>query len=186
MAQHADCILPDGAPIGYFGEGNDGSLNGVGLNMQGVVYDYDALRVHRPYYIQVEGAVSYRVVSTVLLVNVSRGEAERFSAYWDDLKRSPGTFHLVGANCSTHASESFVAAGIVRGGIPGLDTPDNLYRQIVRTRNGTTSVSGFVGFRPKPSGGGYNLVYRPFKYDPGVAVPQQTRSERSIGSSLGV
>ncbi len=185
MQQHADCILSSGAPIGYFGEGNEAKLNSIGLNMQGVVYDYDALRVHRPFYIQIDAAVTYRVVSTVLLVKVSKAEAAKFDAYWDELKRAPGTFHLLGANCSTHASESFVAAGIVKKGIPGLDTPDNLYRQLVKRRGETTSLTGFVGASRKPGGAGYDLVYQPFNYDPGVATPQQTKSERSL-SSLGV
>lgn len=184
MQQHADCILPSGAPVGFFGEGNEAKLNSVGLNMEGVVYDHDAMRIHRPYYVQIEAAVTYRVVSTVLLVKVSRGEADRFAAYWDALMRAPGTFHLVGANCSTHASESFVASGVVKKGIPGLDTPDNLYKQIVKERSEATSLTGFVGFTRRSGGTGFDIVYRPFSYNPGVAAPQQTKSERS--SSLGV
>ena len=49
LGQHADVILADGAPIGFFGEGNDGSFNSIGLGMQGVVYDYQLLLRHRPY-----------------------------------------------------------------------------------------------------------------------------------------
>jgi hypothetical protein len=54
---------------------------------------------------------------------------------------------LLGGNCSSHASDAFINAGILGAGIPALDTPDNLYRQICREKKGKCSVlSGYVGF----------------------------------------
>ena len=182
LQQHADCILPDGSPLGYFGEGNEAKLNSVGLDMQGAVYDHAAMRIHRPFYVNVDAAVAYRVVSTVLLVTVSKREALRFKTYWEELKRAPGTFHLLGANCSSHASEAFIAAGIVKKGIPGLDTPNNLYKQIAKQRKDAVSMTGYVGFNQRS--GGFDLVVRAFKLSRGVAAPRQTRSERL--SSMGV
>jgi len=44
MNQHADCILEDGSPIGFYGEGNDQSGNRIGMRMTGIVYDYAMLR----------------------------------------------------------------------------------------------------------------------------------------------
>jgi hypothetical protein len=51
MAQHADVILGDGTPIGFFGEGEGTSGSGAssGSGMKGVVYNYSLLKVHRPY-----------------------------------------------------------------------------------------------------------------------------------------
>ena len=39
MQQHADAILADGSPTGFYGEGNDNSSNRIGMMMQGIVYD---------------------------------------------------------------------------------------------------------------------------------------------------
>lgn len=57
MAQHADVILPDGSPIGFFGEGpaysggslGSGSSNRSGMNLRGMVYDYELMRINRRY-----------------------------------------------------------------------------------------------------------------------------------------
>lgn len=180
MEQHADCILPNGAPIGFFGDGGDassgssgasfasslkswangpsGSLNSSGLNMKGVVADYHTLQRIRPMYVDPAAAKKYKLVSTVLLLDVTKAEADLFSQYWTNLALNPGTFNILGGNCSTHASEAFVAAKIVTSGIPGLDTPDNLFRQLKAKHAGNKRVfSGHVG--NKPIGGGrYELI----------------------------
>lgn len=50
LAQHADVILADGSPVGFFGqgEGTSGSGGSLGAGMDGVVYDKNLLKVHRP------------------------------------------------------------------------------------------------------------------------------------------
>jgi hypothetical protein len=156
MDQHADCILPGGAPIGFFGEGpnrsggaRSASSMSIGMNMRGVVYDYRAFLVHRPWYVDLAEAKTLKVFSTILTVNVGAVVAARFAAYWSKLQSSPGGFDLLGDNCSTHASDAFVATGILKTGIPGLDTPNNLYRQLSKALPGaTSSYSGHVGFAP--------------------------------------
>ncbi len=178
MEQHADCILPGGAPIGFFGEGGDASsgssgrassgsswangpsisLNSTGINMKGLVADYATMQKIRPFYVDAALAKKYKVISTILLLDVSTAEASRFKQYWQDLKLKPGSFNLLGGNCSTHASEAFVFAKIVAGGIPGLDTPDNLYRQLKAKAAGKKkNYSGYVGFN-KLSAGRYDAV----------------------------
>lgn len=166
MEQHADCALSTGAPVGFFGEASDGGSsgrspssfggsnrastgksNGVGLGMAGIVYDLDLLKRNRPFYVDVGMARGYGVISTVLFVQVSPAEATAFDKAWADMASNPGSFQIVGWNCSTHASKAFRQAGILSGGIPGLDTPNNLYRQLSKERAGkVTSVSGYVGF----------------------------------------
>lgn len=177
MAQHADCILPGGQPVGFFGGGGDASsgssgsgsigstangpsisFNKTGMNMKGsVAYYNDMLRI-RPMYADARLAKKYKVVSTVLLLEVTKNQADLFTQYWKNLKLNPGTFHLLGANCSTHASEAFEAAKITSGGIPGLDTPDNLFKHLKMKHKGRTIVhSGHIGALPA-SGGKYALV----------------------------
>lgn len=183
MEQHADCILPNGAPIGFFGDdgvasggsssgqgssassgrssssgsfaspgrSSGSSSNSTGMNMRGAVFSYLTYLKARPYYVDVAQARKYKVKSTVLTINVTAAEAKAFQGYWDNLTKKPGPFYLLGYNCSTHASEAFIEAGIVDSGIPGLDTPDHLYDQLIDDSAGNVcriwaSYSGYVGF----------------------------------------
>ncbi len=138
MEQHADCILPGGEPVGFFGGGGDHSsgssggssgssinswangpsisLNSTGMNMKGMVAQYKELRKIRPMYVDVKLALKYKVQSTVLVLDVSKAQADLFKQFWTNLKLNPGGFSLLGANCSTHASEAFIAANIVSKG----------------------------------------------------------------------
>ena len=81
LAQHADCILPGGQPVGYFGEGGDASSgssgpvsgssvqfsangpsiswNRSGLNMKGQVYYHDDFLKKRPHYVNIHIAKKY-------------------------------------------------------------------------------------------------------------------------------
>ncbi|HUB48048.1 MAG TPA: hypothetical protein VMB73_23970 [Acetobacteraceae bacterium] len=181
LGQHADVILADGAPIGFFGEGNDGSFNSIGLGMQGVVYDYQLLLRHRPYYVDMRAAVANRVVSTVLLIEVEQQAADAFKAAWDRMKTSPGDFNIVGGNCATHASAAFIAAGVLDTSIPWLDTPDNLYGQLVDTLPAArrTSYSGYIGFKPVSSGG-FTMEDTPY-----AAGPQHNKPNPGSTGSLG-
>lgn len=156
MAQHADCIISNGACVGFFGEGRDGSSGSSGksgLNMKGVVYDMDGLAKARPYYTDGRLAATAGVVSTVLYLHVGTEKAKAFDAVWEELQADPPSFWLAGANCSTRASGAFKKSNILSSGIPGLDTPDHLYKQLVKTMGAkATSYSGYVGFEKANSG----------------------------------
>ena len=98
-------------------------------------------------------------ISTVLLVEVSTEEARAFSDYWKQLANIPNSFHLIGKNCSSHASQAFVKAGILDRGIPGLDTPNNLYKQLTRQKNRkVTSITGYIGHAPSNKPGYLSLI----------------------------
>ncbi len=166
MEQHADCVLPNGAPVGFFGEGGahtgasakQGSWNSIGMNMHGVVYDYSLLKIHRPYYVDAALAKKYKVISTLLVVDTAATVASEFSAYWTKLKADPAGFYILGGNCSTRASGAFVYCKLLNGGIPGLDTPNNLFKQLRAVMQPKTkSYSGYIGFSPNATGG-YDVV----------------------------
>ena len=187
LAQHADAILADGSPIGFYGQGNNQSGNAIGMSMHGVVYDYNAMRKYRPWYVDVDSAVANRVVSSVLLIDVDQGTADTFTRAWTEITLSPGSFNILGGNCSTHAAIAYKVAGVTKGGIPGLDTPDHLYQQLVDDVQATKlhSYSGFVGFKPA-SRGGYQLIIKLYTWSPQVAAPHPSRGgslSGSIGSS---
>lgn len=178
MAQHADCILSNGAPIGFYGEGNTGSSSGgssgsaasgkksagssnsTGFAMSGVVYDASSLARKRAPYVDLGIAKGTNTISTVLLVQVSASEALAFDKAWSGMATDPGSFQILGWNCSTHASQAFKKAGVLSGGIPGLDTPNNIYKQLCFEKKGKVSMaSGYVGF--SASGSGYIVTIEP-------------------------
>jgi hypothetical protein len=168
--QHADCILEDGSPLGFYGTGNDNSGNAIGLRMAGAVWDYSMLCTTRPFYVNFDSAVAAGAISTTLFVTVTPAQAKAFRASWALMRTSPGSFNIIGDNCSTHASKAFMDAGVLPDGIPGLDTPDNLYKQLVLTLPGKTMpISGYIGFLPKSSGG-FDIKYRAYNMVPSVAV----------------
>jgi hypothetical protein len=168
MQQHADCILPGGEPVGFYGGGGDASsgssggsisgsinswrngpsisMNSTGMNMKGLVAYYDDLLRIRPMYVDVRMAKRYNSVSTVLLLDVSKTQADLFRNFWKKLKLNPGAFNILGGNCSTHAAEAFKAANVISSGIPGLDTPNNLYLYLKRLYAKKVRVySGYIG-----------------------------------------
>jgi hypothetical protein len=204
LSQHADCVLSDGNPVGFYGEtsaskalsgafsgavasgvvvgstfGPMGSASGAvaggllggntakGMTAKGAVWYYEELRRERLLYVDIETAVAYGQVSTVLLVKVTMNQALLFNNYWLNLDDSPGTFRILGGNCSTHASDGFMAARILKNGIPGLDTPDNLYDQLAAAYPNSVSVTGYIGFARTPFGSpnkfgtGFNMIVRP-------------------------
>ncbi len=173
LEQHADCIQQNGAPIGFFGQGNDSTLNSAGLSMNGIVYDYPLFQRHRPQYVDLNMAVARRVVSTALLVEVDQTTANKFNEAWWRMRTNPGTFDIVGNNCATHASAAFIYAGVLGSTIPWMDTPDNLYDQLVDTipAGRRTSYTGFMGFTPVSTG--FTLQSRPYVPSPTVNSPNQ-------------
>lgn len=175
MEQHADCVLSNGTPIGFYGEGNHGSsaggssgidkssrksaasFNSTGFGMSGVVYEYAELARFRANYVDAAIARGTGSICTMLVVTVSNAEAQAFDEAWSEMKKDPGSFHIVGANCSSHASQAFQKSGILAGGIPGLDTPNNLYRQLSTEKAAkVTTYSGYAGFLP--AGAGFSVT----------------------------
>ncbi len=177
IEQHADCILPDGEPVGFYGTDGDASsgssgsgsvaswqngpslsLNNSGINMKGMVAYHDDLLKMRPMYVDITLAKKYNVKSTVLLLEVTKSQADLFVQYWKNIKLNPDAFNILGGNCSTHASEAFVAAKVVASGIPGLDTPNNLYNQLKSKYSAKMKVySGYVAAK-KSGSNKYALV----------------------------
>jgi hypothetical protein len=183
--QHADVILSDGSPAGFYGEENGSAGNSVAMGLQGVVYDYPRLRIERPFYVNVDRAMANRVVSTVLLLQVSADQAHAFDSAWKGMALHPGNFNIVGGNCSSHASAAFIEAGVLRRGIPGLDTPDNLYGQLVADllASSLQSLTGFIGFSPTPRGG-FEMAVKAYVDSPAINTPNPGTA-RSFVSQRG-
>lgn len=188
---HADCVLPLGAPIGFFGDlgpaaamaESGGSLPGASgsvvnpsgestaggwvstgtvlAGISGCVYQYTDFLRERPHYVQRELARSQGECSTLLVIDVSTSEAQRFEQAWTSMRADPGQFGYVGLNCATHAGYAFALAGLLTTPsralgtghtteILGLDSPANLYYQLISgpANSRFESYSGYLGFEP--------------------------------------
>lgn len=143
---HSDCILPTGAPVGYFGSGVVGA--------RGVVFAYSHFRASRPAYVNMTDARSTPCLSTILVMDVGPARARAFRDAWLAMRAKTDGFTIMGNNCATHASRACYAAGIIRTAeVSGVDTPNNLYEQIVDDGLvGWRSYSGYLGFAPLASG----------------------------------
>ncbi len=180
MEQHADCILPNGGHVGFFGGGGDASSgssgsslgsslnswangpsissNSTGINMKGKVAHHKELLKIRPMYVDINLARQYKVYSTVLLLETTLTQAKLFNTFWDNLKLKPGTFNILGGNCSSNAAKAFIHANIITGGIPGLDTPNNLYKHLKTKHSGKQRIySGHIGSK-HIGGDKYDLI----------------------------
>lgn len=182
MEQHADCILGTGEPVGFYGAGNGGRSNGIGMNLSGVVYRYEKMYAERRAYVDFEVAKSQSLPSGVLLISATPAQIQKFNEYWMNLARTPGQFDILGDNCSSHASAGFIYCGILKNGIPGLDTPDNLFRQL-QPITSSQAFFGCVGFTP--NGTSFDIVYEPLGDDVAVktgssAIPKLSQSQ-SVG-----
>ena len=161
---HADVLLSNGMPVGFFGQwAEDGNtLQQNGFGMPGRVgtpdwwmdNDQDGTPgPDRAAYVDGQTAKDRGWASTVCTLDVSPEQAAAFDQYWEDLSKDPGSFSIVGDNCSTHAGEAFEAAGLIPGGIPGMDTPNALYEEL-RAQYGDAleCESGYVDFAQRPDG----------------------------------
>jgi len=154
MEQHADVLIAGaGGPetVGYFGEkggpgvAGSGTGEGVGLGMQGVSADMAWFLLNRPQYVDLQLAIITNTVSSLILLKVTKKQADTLAQYWDDLKKDPGTFNILGANCSTAAAAGFTKADVTKE-ISGLDTPDNLFNQLKKEYPGAYMISGHFGY----------------------------------------
>jgi hypothetical protein len=144
---HSDCILPSGAPVGYFGDA------AVGGN--GIVYGYSLFRSRRAHYVNLTDAMSKPCKSTMLVMQVGTLQAMDFRSSWLSMRAKTDGFTIVGNNCSTHASRALHAAGVIKSAsVSGIDTPDNLFEQIIEDKLAPwRSYSGYLSFTPIQAGG---------------------------------
>ncbi len=183
MEQHADCILGSGEPVGFYGTGNGGRSNGVGMNLSGVVYRYEKLYAERRAYVDFEVAKSQEMCSGILLISATSSQIKKFTEYWEKLERSPGQFDILGDNCSSHASAGFVYCGLLKNGIPGLDTPDNLFRQL-QPRTSSQAFFGYVGF--KRIGSTFEISFEPAGTTVAIQTGSTAKPKLSQSQSLGL
>ncbi|MCL4436310.1 MAG: DUF4157 domain-containing protein [Thaumarchaeota archaeon] len=149
MEQHADVVVPSAAgemkTVGYFGDVGTGSSASSGMGLQGISADMNWFLTYRPYYVDLELAKLVDMKSSLILIKATQSQADTLSKYWEDLKADPGTFYILGANCSTAAAAGFEKASVTKE-ISGLDTPDNLFEQLRSEYKDAYMISGYYGY----------------------------------------
>lgn len=143
---HTDCVLPNGAPVGFFSTGLPIS--------RGVVYGYALYASTRPHYIYAADARTASCISTILILSVGKKRCEKFLKAWLSMRAKTTSYSLFSDNCASHASTALHAAGVLRRSeIPGLDTPGKLHDTIIK--DGLVpwiSQSGYLEFQPVQCG----------------------------------
>jgi Domain of unknown function (DUF4157) len=155
MEQHADVVLPGpGGQMqthGYFGD--QANVQGssaenrasTGIDIPGIAADMAWFLLNRPAYVELDYAMLVDMKSTLILVKVTKEQALQLDQAWEDLKKDPGTFYILGHNCSTAAAAGFEKADIAKE-ISGLDTPDHLFQQMRQRYHDAFMISGYYGY----------------------------------------
>jgi hypothetical protein len=157
--------FPGGSSAGDSAAGSMVVGGALTFAFTGMVYSYADFLRDRPHYVRRDLARSQNEPSTLLVIDVTAEEARRFENAWASMRRDPGQFGIVGMNCATHAGWAFACAGLLMtpaGALPpartseitGMDTPTDLYRQLVEgpANSRFESYSGYLGFEPMSHG----------------------------------
>lgn len=155
LEQHADCVLSNGEPVGFFGDGpvrSGGSMRSasgsslrIGLNMSGQVVFYQGFyEMGSDDYVDINEARMVGIPATMAVLDVTLDQAEKFDHFWRNLSKNPGVFNLIGKNCSNQAANAFVHAGILKTGGGLRSTPNGLLHRLVDLPGLSSQV--FVGF----------------------------------------
>jgi hypothetical protein len=150
MEQHADVVIPDASgkmrTRGYFGDqAVGGSSASIGMDIPGISADMAWFLANRTAYVDLELAKLVDMRSSLILLKVTRAQAAELDQYWEDLKKDPGTFYILGKNCSTAAAAGFEEAKLSKE-IVGLDTPDHLFQQLRKQYKDAFMISGYYGY----------------------------------------
>lgn len=85
------------------------------IGIRGEVYDVEGFKRHRPYYVDATLARGDGVVSTALVVRVSRARVDRLDDCRERLTDDLETFRLLGKNRFAQSSAAFRFANIFAG-----------------------------------------------------------------------
>jgi RHS repeat-associated protein len=161
---HIDMALPGSGLVGYFGFGNGGSANGIGMGMTGNLNvtpnDWVTGPTARPQYIVgagvtlPDGRTIPGVLSTICEVKVCPADVAKMNAEVAKLKAKPGTFNIAGNNCATNGCSILGAGGVMPGGISGIDNPQNLLDQLRTQYN----ANCFVGYTAMDAAGNVQIT----------------------------
>ncbi len=153
--RHIMVLLPGDRIIGYnVRPGEIGAFRYIFMNSKGVVRELPRLKEIRRHYIDADYAqkVTYKgrenlhMVTVWVKLKVTPEQAQRLTECWEELKENTPPFRLWGNNCASRAAECFVKAGILPWGLPGVDRPASVLKEVMRHYPDTTTEEGYFGF----------------------------------------
>lgn len=128
---HIDCILPKGHLIGY--EFDEEAFYAGGYIVQEKLKKLDGRicsdeSVPRHYRL-VNEAKKFKILSTLILLEVSYPQAIKFTNYWEKVVQEPPRYNSCFKNCATLCYEAFREAGLIRRLLPPLK-PQKIYHAL--------------------------------------------------------
>jgi len=156
-------VIPGAGVVGYYGIGNGGSGNNIGIGDTGFWNDSykDFERnpnggLGRPWYVNPPGSLPYKgYLSTIASIKVTPSQLKRMRGKLKNLEGHPGTFNIITNNCSENALKVLNAGGIFPSEYPfGIDTPQHLIDQLQKQYGANV----FTGYTVENPGGGYYII----------------------------
>jgi hypothetical protein len=152
MEGHIDLGVPGSGMVGFYGiPGGGGAFAGSGMGLTGHLNqtpdDWNDGPTKRPDYIT---GVAGGVLSTICEIKVCPEDVAKMNDEIKKLKAKPPTFNILGGNCSTRGCGILGAGGVMPGGIPGLDNPQNLLDELVKKYH-AKCYNGFTKLNPDGS-----------------------------------
>lgn len=154
---HADAILPGGVPVGYYARTRRDRR--LAIVAPGMVKQGEALRAHRPEYMEAEAARARRCPTTLILLRVGEASAAAFTREWAALAARPPRFLAIGGNCAQVIFGALVRAGAMPPRLLAPGSPDALFRALRAAHPGARIATGFAEFTP--DGEGYAVALHP-------------------------
>lgn len=148
---HADAVLPRGIPIGYYARTKRDRR--LAIIAPGMVKRAEALRAHRPEYMEAEGARARRCPTTFAVIRVGEARAAAFLHEWEKLEAQPPHFFAIGGNCAQVIFGALVRAGAMPRRLVAPGSPDGLFRAIHRAHPEARIATGFATFLADGAGG---------------------------------
>ena len=144
---HTDLVIPGtgGGMVGYFGTGQ-GFGPGGGFGMAGFVNntvdEWYRGPAARPKYGQ---GPQGQVLSTICRIRVCPGEAAKMAAATSAINDNPGTFNIIGNNCTTNACSILRSGNAWGAPASGIESPSEV-KNTLENQPGVECFSGYTAF----------------------------------------
>lgn len=153
--RHIHLLLADGTIIGFNTSAYQNSfMQNILFTSRGEVQATEELKIVRPHYVNAtiaqncvyKNQAGQKMVTDWVKFKITPTQANALKIEWEKLANNPPTFRLSGKNCATRAHECLVNAGIFpRGGIAGIDRPENMLKTLKKYYPDYTMETGYFG-----------------------------------------
>lgn len=154
MFRHIDTLLADGSIVGFNTAGPCNALIRAFVGTDGAVRRNDWMVGDQAHNADIEAARNFHFegvlmpfVTLWVRIPVTPRQADALAEAWVEMEKDPPFFRLLNRNCATRAAQALVQAGIIPRGIPSIETPGNLMREMKRIYGDDLRFEeGFFGY----------------------------------------